>query len=107
MPITLDMIQHPDRPDEYLRGEHLIIHNDPNNPTLDICLASRYVADDSAAQANAGNEVVQFDRDDPDHMALYAAARKVTLKHLKQRQAKMQAARDARLNPKPEETPSV
>jgi hypothetical protein len=96
MPITDDMIQHPDRPDEYLRAEKLIINNDDRSPSLDICCASRYIDDDSVAQSDAGNEVVTLDREDPDHMALYLAARKVSLKALAARRDKIQAARDAR-----------
>jgi hypothetical protein len=96
MPTTDDMIQHPDRPDEYLRVEALIVRNDPSAPSVDCCIASRYLADDSIAQADAGNVVVTFEPDDPDHMALYLAARKVSLKALAAREGTIQAARDAR-----------
>jgi hypothetical protein len=97
MPITDDMITHPDRPDEYLRVEALIVRNDPSAPSADCCIASRYIADDSIAQSDAGNEVVTFDPSDPDHMALYLAARTVSLKALAARRDKIQAARDARM----------
>jgi hypothetical protein len=98
---TTDMITHPDRPDEYLRVEALIVRNDPLTPSVDCCIASRYIADDSIAQSDAGNEVVTFDPSDPDHMALYLAARVVSLKALAARQGTIQAARDARMKGNP------
>lgn len=68
-----DLIPHPDRPDEYLHAGQLVAQN-RGTPVLEVVVDSRYAAGDGMAQSPVGVVSVQFDPDDQDHMALYAAA---------------------------------
>ena len=98
-----DLIIHPDRPDEYLRAETVYVHNDDAQPRCEVVVASRYVSGDQIAQRKVGTAKIDFNPENPKHMALYEAMRAISLDGVEEVRASLQSARDARLNPQPVE----